>query len=167
MRPYGSSDHLERRRRRAIKLLEEGKTYRSVADTLEASLSSVVRWAQSFRRGGSKGLDSRPTPGRPCRLSEQQRKRLEQLLLQGARATGYSTELWTLRRIGKLIEKEFAVVYTPSAVWRLLVQDLKWSTQKPERRATQRDEADIEGWKKRTWPRLKKKRFGWAPISHL
>ena len=163
MRPHGSSGHLERRRRRAMKLLEKGESYRSVASILDASLSSVVRWAQAFRRRGSKGLDPRPTPGRPCRLSRQQRKRLEELLLRGARAAGYSTELWTLRRIAKLIEKEFAVVYTPSAVWRLLVHDLKWSTQKPERRATQRDEAAIEQWKKRTWPQIKKKRVGWAP----
>jgi len=146
-----------------MKLLQKGESYRSVANILNASLSSVVRWAQAFRRRGSKGLDPRPTPGRPCRLSRQQRKRLEELLLRGARAAGYSTELWTLRRIAKLIEKEFAVVYTPSAVWRLLVHDLKWSTQKPERRATQRDEAAIEQWKKRTWPQIKKKRVGWAP----
>ena len=167
MRPKGSGDHLERRRRRAVKLLEKGETYRSVATVVNASLSSVVRWAQAFRRGGSKGLDPRPTPGRPCRLSRQQRRGLEALLLQGARAAGYSTELWTLRRIAKLIENEFAVVYTPSAVWRLLVEDLKWSTQKPERRATQRDEAAIEQWKKRAWPQIKEKRVGWGPTSHL
>ena len=167
MRPPGSPSQLERRRREAMRLLENGESFRSVASTLDASLSSVVRWAQTFRRGGSKGLDPRPTPGRPCRLSRQQRRRLEELLLQGARAAGYSTELWTLRRIGKLIEKEFAVVYTPSAVWRLLVQDLKWSTQKPERRATQRDEAAIERWKKRTWPQIKKNHVGWAPLSPL
>ena len=163
MRPYGSSGQLEGRRRRAMKLLEKGESYRSVAHILDASLSSVVRWAQAFRRRGSKGLDPRPTPGRPCRLSRQQRKRLEELLLRGAGAAGYSTELWTLRRIGKLIEKEFAVVYTPSAVWRLLVQDLKWSRQKPERRAIQRDEAAIEQWKKHTWPQIRKKRVGWVP----
>jgi len=165
MRPQGSSNQLEKRRRQAVRLLEKGETYRAVAQSLDASLSSVVRWAQSFRRNGSRGLDPRPTPGRPCRLSGQQRKRLEQLLLRGARSVGYATDLWTLHRIAKLIEKEFAVVYSASAVWRLLVADLKWSTQKPERRATQRDEAAIEQWKHTTWPQIKKKRVGWAPAS--
>ena len=96
-----------------------------------------------------------------------QHKHLEKLLLRGAQAEGYSTDLWTLRRIAKLIEKEFGVRYTTSAVWRLLVVDLGWSTQKPERKATQRDEAAIEEWKKKRWPQIKKKRVGWAPISHL
>jgi transposase len=99
-------------------------------------------------------------------LSLRQKRRLEKLLLRGAQAAGYSTDLWTLRRIGELIEKEFRVKYTSSAVWRLLVVDLRWSTLKPERRATQRNEAAIEEWKGKQWPQIKKKRVGWAPISH-
>ena len=167
MRPLGSPDQLEKRRRRAVALLEKGETYRAVAHASGASLSSVVRWFQAFRHKGPKGLESRPTPGRPCRLSQVQHKQLEKLLLQGAQRAGYSTDLWTLRRIGKLIEKEFGVQYSNSAVWRLLVVDLQWSPQKPERRATQRDEAAIQDWKHTQWPQIKKKRVGWAPISHL
>src|SRR5271157_1129570 len=126
MRPLGSPDQLEKRRRRAVALLEKGETYRAVAHASGASLSSVVRWFQAFRHKGPKGLESRPTPGRPCRLSQVQHKQLEKLLLQGAQRAGYSTDLWTLRRIGKLIEKEFGVQYSNSAVWRLLVVDLQW-----------------------------------------
>ena len=167
MRPQGSPDQLEKRRRRAVALLKKGETYRAVAHASGASLSSVVRWFQAFRRKGLKGLKSRPTPGRPCRLSLAQHKQLEKLLLQGAQRAGYSTDLWTLRRIGKLIHKEFGVQYCSTAVWRLLVVDLEWSPQKPERRATQRDEAAIEEWKRTQWPQIKKKRVGWVPISHL
>ncbi len=166
MRPRGSPDKLEGRRRRAVELLKKGETYRTVAHVSGASLSSVVRWFQAFRRRGAKGLKSRPTPGRPCRLSIRQKKHLEKLLLQGAQAAGNSTDLWTLRRISELIRKEFGVKYSTSAIWRLLVVDLKWSTQKPERRATQRDEAAIEEWKRNQWPQIKKKRVGWAPIWH-
>jgi len=166
MRPLGSPDQLERRRQRAVELLEKGETYRAVAHASGASLSSIVRWYQAFRRKGSRGLEPRPTPGRPCRLSLTQKRRLEKLLLRGAQAAGYSTDLWTLRRIGELIKKKFGVRYATSAVWRLLVVDLRWSTQKPERRATQRNEAAIEEWKSKQWPQIKKKRIGWAPISH-
>lgn len=157
---------MEKRRQKAVELLEKGETYRAVAHTSGASLSSVVRWYQAFRRKGSRGLEPKPTPGRPCRLSLTQKKYLEKLLLRGAQAAGYSTDLWTLRRIGELIKKEFGVKYASSAVWRLLVVDLRWSTQKPERRATQRDEAAIEEWKRKQWPKIKKKLVGWAPISH-
>jgi transposase len=156
MRPTGSGEQLEKRRRRAVELLAEGQTFRGVAQRLGASLSSVVRWWQSYRRKGARGLDSRPTPGRPCRLSRSQKRRLEKLLLDGARSAGYATELWTLRRIGDLMRKQFGVHYSISGVRRLLVVDLAWSTQKPERRATERDEAAIAEWKRSEWPRLKK-----------
>ena len=96
-----------------------------------------------------------------------QHKQLEKLLLQGAQRAGDFTDPWTLRRIGKLIEKEFGVQYCSTAVWRLLVVDLEWSPQKPERRAMQRDEAAIEEWKRTQWLQIKKKRVGWVPISHL
>lgn len=166
MRPRGNSVQLENRRRRAIELLRKGETYRAVARSSGASLSSIVRWFQAFKRQGMKGLKANPTPGRTCRLSLGQKNQLESLLLQGAQKAGYSTDLWTLRRIGELIKKEFGVSYTTSAIWRLLVADLKWSPQKPERRATQRDEAAIEKWKRTQWPQIKKKHVGWAPISH-
>ena len=167
MRPRGSPDQLEKRRQRAVYMLNEGDTYRAVAQATGASLSSVVRWYQAFRRKGNRGLAPNPTPGRPCRLSLTQKDHLEKLLLRGAQAAGYSTELWTLRRIGELIKKEFGVRYASSAVWRLLVVDLRWSTQKPERRATQRNEEAIEEWKSKQWSRIKKKPGGWAPTSYL
>ena len=165
MRPRGASEELERRRRRAIGLLQKGQTYRGVAHILGASLSSVVRWFQAYKRGGFRSLRSKPTPGRPCRLSAGQKKSLARVLLRGAQAAGYSTELWTLRRIGEVIRRQFGVRYSISAIRRLLVVDMNWSTQKPERRATQRDEPTIAQWKRKEWVRIKKKRVGWAPTS--
>lgn len=156
MRPDGSSITLERRRRKAIVLLRRGCTFRGVAERLGASLSSVVRWHQSYRRSGRHGLASRSTPGRPCRLDNRKLVRLGNLLTRGAQHSGYPNELWTLKRIGAIVEKTFGVHYCESAVWRLLKSELRWSAQKPERRAIQRDEAAIAHWKRYIWPHIKK-----------
>lgn len=62
----------------------------------------------------------RGAPGGGCRqsvsawaraLSAAERQRLYQLLLQGAVANGFATELWTLQRIAKVIERKFSVTY--------------------------------------------------------
>jgi transposase len=37
-----------------------------------------------------------------------------------------------------------------------LLQSWKWSSQKPEKRARQRNEAAIEEWVKERWPAIKK-----------
>jgi transposase len=95
MRPFGTAGELEKRRRRAIALLQAGNPYREVARVVGASLSSVVRWKQACRRDTQRGLRARPTPGRPPRLTTVQQDRLRQVLFRGARAAGHTTELWT------------------------------------------------------------------------
>jgi len=157
MRPSGSPERLETRRRKAIALLRAGHTYQKVASLVKSSVSSVVRWYQAFRRGGRKALKSRPTPGRPSRLTDGQMATLERVLAAGAVKAGYSTELWTLRRIAEVIERRFGVPYRlPSVRW-ILLQRLRWSWQKPERRAIQRDEKAIARWKRTVWPDIKKR----------
>jgi len=158
MRPSGTSEQLETRRRRAVALLHAGTSYREVARQVGVSPSSVVRWEQAYRRDKRKGLRARPIPGRPCRLSSVQQGQLKAVLLRGAGAAGYATELWTLKRIGQVIRKRFGVRYSPVGVWALLRHGLGWSWQKPERRALQRDEAAIAQWKRDEWPRIKKRR---------
>lgn len=162
MRPHGTPRELESRRRRGIALLRAGKTYQSVAVDLNASISSVVRWAQSFRKGGTQALRSRPASGRPPRLASTQKRKVLRLLKQGPLAEGYSTDLWTLPRISRLIEKHFGIRYHPGHLWRVMA-NLGWTWQKPERRAAQRDEKAIAHWKKHEWPRIKKSPKTWGP----
>ncbi len=162
MRPHGTPQQLEARRRRAVALLRAGKTYQSVAATLTSSISSVVRWAQSFRHGGAGALRPKPTPGRPSRFSQSQERTLLRLLERGACAAGYTTDLWTLPRIAKLIDKHFGIRYHPGHVWRVMTS-LEWTWQKPERRATHRDEDTIARWKQYEWPGIKKSPKTWGP----
>lgn len=156
MRPVGSAAELERRRRRAVRLLQAGHSLSTVARMVGAAVSAVWQWRESWRRGGAAGLQAKPTPGRPPRLTPRQRQRLPRLLALGARRYGYPNDLWTTRRIAALIEREFRVGYHPAQVSRILAQ-LGWSYQKPERRALERNEAAITHWKHYRWAEIKKK----------
>jgi len=140
----------------ALALLRKGKTFRDVADEVGASLSSVVRWSQTHRKKGMKGLRTIARWGRPSYLTPEQKNDLRAKLLKGAVAAGHATELWTLKRIGKLVEKQYGAHYTSVGVWKLLHRGLNWSCQKPEKRALQRDEDKIRQWKARVWPHIKK-----------
>lgn len=161
-RPKGSAEVLEYRRRRAIKLLRDGRSLHEVGHLLGCAASSVMRWRDARRRGGDRALKVRCSPGRPLKLSMQDRRRLLKLLLKGAMAHGYPTDLWTTTRIGEVIEREFGVTYHRDHVGRLM-HELDWSHQKPERRAIERDDKEIERWKREEWSRIKKKPGGWAP----
>jgi len=156
MRPLGSPEELERRRNRAIDLLKQGYQPVEVAHMLGVDRRSVRRWNASYRTQGLRGLSMKPAAGRPTKLDAKERKKLDAILLKGARAAGFPTDLWTCPRVAQVIEARFGVSYHVDHVGRLL-HYFGWSPQKPARRAVERDEDFIEGWVKTHWPRIKKK----------
>ena len=56
-----------------------------------------------------------PTPAPRPASTDAQLKELEGLLLQGAKAHGWRTELWTAARVAELIERHFEVALPPRA----------------------------------------------------
>ena len=157
MRPYGSQKTLEKRRWRAIDLLKQGLNLAQVAAKVGSSGSSVFRWQEAFRKRGRQALKSQPVPGRPTKLSARQRRELTRILLAGAPSCGYSTDLWTQKRVAKVIQERFGIDYHPNHMWRFL-QGLGWSIQNPAKRARDRDEKAIAHWKRYVWPHIKKSR---------
>jgi transposase len=140
----------------AGRLLLEGKGVREVSRLTGAAPASVSRWKQKVEQGGLEALQAKPHPGRTPKLTGKQRQELEEILLKGAGAAGFPTDLWTLSRVTEMIEREFGVQYHPGHVWYIL-RDMGWSCQKPERRARERDEAAIKQWREQGWVRVKKK----------
>jgi len=157
MRPYGSQKTLEKRRWRALDLLKQGLNLSEIAAKVGSSVSSVFRWQQAAKEGGRKALKSKPVPGRPPKLDARQKKQLTTILLAGAANCGYSTDLWTQKRVARVIEDRFHVGYHSNHMWRFL-QEIGWSVQKPTKRARERDEKAIARWKRRVWPHIKKSR---------
>ena len=162
MRPNGSQEQLEKRRRRAIGLLRKGLTLSEVAAKVGASPGSMFLWRQHYEKGGAEGLNAKSVPGRPAQLTGRQKQKLTRILLKGAAECGYGTDLWTTRRVAEVIGRKFGVDYHPNHMWRFL-QYLGWSCQKPEKRAYERDEAKIEHWKRYKWPHIKKSQKTWSP----
>lgn len=123
-----------------------------------------MRWRDARDRDPRQGLKPKPATGRPAKLTPSQKKRLTKLLLKGAMASGYRTELWTTARIAEIINRNFGVTYHRDHVGRLLAS-LGFSYQKPERRALGRDDKAIEEWKRKEWPWVKKRSAAGRPHS--
>lgn len=134
MRPPGSPEELERRRRRAIALLGAGQSPVEVARIMGVDRRSVRRWKAAHHRAGIRALRARRASGRPPKLAPSQLKQMEQILLNGAQAVGFPTDLWTCPRIAQVIARRFGVRYHVDHLSRLL-RSLGWSPQKPQRQA--------------------------------
>jgi transposase len=128
MRPVGSPAELQRRRERAIALLAEGYQPVEVARRVGADRRSVRRWKAAYRKRGRQALTAKPASGRPTKLSAREKSQLERALLKGARAAGFSTDLWTCPRVAQLIEERFGVSFHVDHIGRLL-RGLGWSPQ--------------------------------------
>jgi transposase len=149
-------DEAAKRRVRAGRLLLKGKTAPEVAKAVGAPRQTVYRWLGVLQEYGIEGLREMSKGGRPAWITSEQLDELRELLLAGPIANGYGTDLWTLKRVRLLIEKQFGITYSDVHVWRIL-GSLGFSSQKPEKRAIERNEEAVAHWKKRTWPALKKK----------
>lgn len=103
MRPSGSPEELQRRRERVWSLLRQGYQPVEVAHRVGVDRRSVRCWKAAYRERGRKALRVKPVPGRPRKLDALALDWLERDLLDGARAAGFPTDLWTCRRIVQLI----------------------------------------------------------------
>jgi transposase len=147
----------EARRLQAWHLRQQGWAQRQIAAALGVSAGAVSQWMTRARQAGPEALRHRPSPGAPRRMSTEQLARLPDLLRRGAEAYGFRGQVWTRGRVAAVLQLEFGVSYHPVHVGRLL-KAIRWSPQKPTRRARQRDEAAIAHWREQIWPAIKRGR---------
>jgi len=126
MRPFGSPKELEHRRQRAIGLLDQGYQTVDVAKALLVDRRSVRRWKSRYLNNGQKGIQAKPVPGRPPKLTPKNFGKLEKQLLKGAKSSGFPTDLWTCPRVARVIHSLFGVPYHVDHIGRLL-HTLGWS----------------------------------------
>jgi transposase len=157
MRPPGTAAELERRRRRAVELLEQGEAPAVVARVLGVRPTTLHRWRRLARQAD--GLTAKPVRGARRRLTDSQVGELEQLLRQGPTRHGFPNELWTSERVAQLIRRHFGVTYHPDYVRRMLRSRLNWTSHKPQRRARQRNAKEVERWKADEFPRILREAF--------
>jgi transposase len=162
-RPIGTAAELERRRRRAVALVDDGESPVTVARILGVHETSIHRWRRLARK--PHGLDARPVPGPTPGLSDYHLRKLERLLRQGAKKHGWHNELWTADRVARLIHERFGVCYHPEHVRKILKQRLGWTSQKPQRKARERDDKEVERWKADELPRIL--RAAWKRQAHV
>jgi len=159
-RRRGARQRAERqaRRERAAELFAQGRSQAEVARELDVSRQSASRWHARWQADGTTALHTRGLTGRRPKIADDQLEGIEQALLNGALAHGFSTDVWTLDRIALVIQGLTGVALSNPSVWRLLRGRLGWTVQRPTRQAKERDEDAIQHWVAHEWPRIKKGR---------
>jgi hypothetical protein len=87
------------------------------------------------------------------------------LLAKGAKAHGWPNQLWTAARVARVIQRHFGRRYHPEHVRKVLKRRLGWSSQKPRRRARERDDQEVSRWLGDEYPRIV--REAWQRSAYL
>ena len=98
-------DDAVRRRVRAGRMLLGGKTPAQVALAVGVARQTVYTWKAVLDEGGIDALRDMPRRGRPARLGEEQLQALARVLLQSPTEHGFGTDLWTLKRVGVVVQR--------------------------------------------------------------
>ena len=141
------SDWREARRFRAFELKQDGWKQTDIAEALGVSEGAVSQWMKKAREGGKEALKTEPRPGRPPKLSEEERtERLPSLLEKGPEHFGFRGEVWTRKRVRKVIKEKFKVEYDVSQVGRILGSDRVEppKTRPPVRQARRKGDRGVE-----------------------
>jgi transposase len=94
-------DEATKKRFRAGRLLQKGKTPAQVALDVGVARQTVYTWKALFDEGGIEALRTVPLRGRTAKLGEAQREELRRAILQNPNEHGFGTELWTLIARGR------------------------------------------------------------------
>ncbi len=67
--------------------------------------------------------------------------------------------MWTADRVARLIQQRFGVSFHPEHVRKILKRRLAWTSQKPKRKARERNDKEVERCKADELPRILRQAF--------
>jgi len=146
---------LRRLRIGAAQLFQKVCSQAEVSRSLAVSRRTASLWQTASKPGGRVALVGAERAQWKSRSSGDDLCHPARSASAGATGWGYQTELWTLKQMAQLIEREFVFTSHASHVWKRPGQ-LGWSCPRPECEARERNEESIQRWVQYRWPHIKK-----------
>ena len=126
-----------------------------VAHIMQVKVDTVVSWFKQYLLCGAEGLLPTPPPGRPPKLTEQQRKELAEKIEDGPAEAGFVGNCWRSPMIRQLILTLYSITYSVKYIPQLL-DDMGFSFQKAKFASDHIDHEKRKEWLEITFPKILK-----------
>ena len=147
-------------RRRAVALVDCGKTRQEAAAAVGVNRRFVGEWVKARDEGGDRALDGGKRgrrPGEQLALKDRDAARIRRLVADKCPdQLKLPFALWTREAVAELIEREAGIRLSRQAV-SVYLKRWGFTAQRPMKRATERREPDIKQWLKTDYPALAKR----------
>jgi transposase len=165
----------EELRRRAVRLVGEGRSQVEVAGLLGVTRQAVGNWMRAHRRGGEQALAAgrRGRRGGHTKLTQSQQEQVARLIVghnpDQLKLPGF---LWTRALVRDLIAQRFGIEVGEDTAGRYL-RAWGFSPQKPMRRAYEQSDEAVRAWLEERYPEIEKRAYReraeilWADESGL
>lgn len=104
----------------AVYQIALGKKAKELGSLYLASYNSICNWVHRYNAEGIEGLKDRPRSGRPSRLTESQKMKIKETVLQSPELEGFSSGVWTWALVSEYIRRNFGVEYKKAQIYNIL-----------------------------------------------
>lgn len=108
------------RRMLALAFILEGQPRRDAAESCGMDRQTLRDWVHRYNAEGLPGLEDRPSPGRPARLTHAQQAELAQIVRDGPVLAEHGVVRWRRIDLAAVIQAKFAVTLSERSVGAML-----------------------------------------------
>ena len=157
---------LEQYRFQTLVLRKKGWKIDDIAEAFGVHRCSVSHWCIKAKRYGKKSLKMRKAKGAEPKLNKEDKTQITSWLRKPAMEFGFETPLWDCKRIQIIIKKELSKKISISNLWETL-RRWKFTPQKPEKEALQKNPVTVKKWLKEEWPKIENHRRRWQAMLYF
>ena len=146
------------RRLQAVRLYQKGWQQKTIAEALGVTKGAISQWVKKVKdlpqQSWPEALKVKTSTGRPPLLTAKQKRQLATLVDQGAEASGFTGDVWTIKRIKSMASRELGIKAGATTLRNALIEE-GFSVQKPQVEAKQKRKSQVDGFRG-GWINLKK-----------
>lgn len=118
-----SENPIELTRQICLKLLDDKMPQTKIARIIGKTQGYVSQIKKRYKLYGEDGLKEKKAKGLNPKITESQKLALAKMIDSGAENFGFEGAIWTRKRIKKLIEEKFSILYSESQIGRILTKN--------------------------------------------